>query len=64
MNVGAVALMIAVTWQLSRVAVVDLLTTGIAALSAVLLIYARINSAWLIGAGALFGFLGMSRIAG
>ena len=63
-NVGAVALMIAVTWQLSRGAVVDLLTAGIAALSAVLLIYARINSAWLIGAGALFGFLGMSRIAG
>jgi chromate transporter len=63
-NVGAVALMIAVTWQLSRAAVIDQPTGAVAAVSAVLLIYVRINSAWLIGAGALLGFLGMSRIAG
>jgi chromate transporter len=63
-NVGAVALMIAVTWQLSRAAVVDSLTGGIAALSAVALVYFRINSVWLICAGALIGFAGMGRFAG
>jgi chromate transporter len=55
-NVGAVALMIAVTWQLSRAALVDLPSGAIAALSAVVLIYFRINSAWLIFAG---GFVGL-----
>ena len=56
-NVGAVALMIAVTWQLSRAALVDFPTGAIAALSAVVLIYFRINSAWLIFAGGLGGLL-------
>jgi len=56
-NVGAVALMIAVTWQLSRAALVDFPTGAIAALSAVVLIYFRINSAWLIFAGGLFGLV-------
>jgi chromate transporter len=56
-NAGAVALMIAVTWQLSRAAVVDFWTAAIAALSAIALVYFRINSAWLIFAGALFGFV-------
>jgi chromate transport protein ChrA len=63
-NVGAVALMIAVSLQLGRAAVVDLLTGGIAALSAVILIFLRINSAWLIFAGALIGFARMSWFAG
>ena len=56
-NVGAVALMIAVTWQLSRAALVDFPTGAIAALSAVVLIYFRINSAWLIFAGGLVGLV-------
>jgi chromate transporter len=56
-NVGAVALMIAVTWQLSRAALVDFPTVAIAALSAVVLIYFRINSAWLIFAGGLVGLV-------
>jgi chromate transporter len=56
-NVAAVALIIAVTWQLSRAAVVDSLTGGIAALSALLLIYFRLNSAWLIFVG---GFVGLT----
>jgi chromate transporter len=55
-NVGAIALMIAVSWQLGRAAVVDFLSGAIAALSAVVLIYFRINSAWLIFAGGLAGF--------
>jgi chromate transporter len=59
-NVGAVALMIAVTWQLSYAAVVDFLTGTLAALSAVVLIYFRINSAWLICGGALVGLVSMT----
>ncbi len=59
-NVGAVALMTAVTWQLGRAAVIDFLSAGIAICSAVVLIYFRINSAWLIFAGALLGFARMS----
>jgi chromate transporter len=59
-NVGAVALMIAVSLQLGRAAVVDFVTGGIAALSAVILISFKINSAWLIFAGALIGFARMS----
>jgi chromate transporter len=56
-NVGAVALMIAVTWRLSRAALVDFPTGAIAALSAIVLIYIRTNPAWLIFAGGLFGLV-------
>jgi len=56
-NVGAVALMVAVTFQLGRAALVDLPTVAIAAASAVALIHFRINSAWLILGGALIGFI-------
>ncbi|HUO05491.1 MAG TPA: chromate efflux transporter [Candidatus Binataceae bacterium] len=56
-NAGAVALMIAVTWQLGRAAIVDPVTAGIAAMSAAILFRYRINSAWLIGAGAIAGFI-------
>jgi chromate transporter len=62
-NVGAVALMIAVTWQLSRAALVDFPTGVIAALSAVTLIYFRINSAWLVFAGGLIGPMARLRFA-
>jgi chromate transporter len=54
-NAGAVALMLAVTWQLGRAAIVDVPTSLLAALSAALLIFTRINSVWLIGSGALAG---------
>lgn len=63
-NVGAVALMIAVSLQLGRAAVIDFPSGGIAALSAVILITFRINSAWLILAGALVGFARMSWFGG
>lgn len=56
-NAGAVALMIAATWQLGRAALVDFPTAAIAALSAVVLIYFRINSVWLIFAGGLVGLV-------
>jgi chromate transporter len=54
-NVGALALMAAVTLQLSRAALVDIPTVVIGAISALLLIYSRINSAWLILAAGLIG---------
>jgi chromate transporter len=63
-NVGAVALMIAVTWQLSRAALVDFPTSAIAALSAVVLIYFQINSAWLIFAGGLVGLVATRWLGG
>ncbi len=63
-NAGAVALMIAVSLQLGRAAVIDLLTGAISALSAVILIFLRVNSAWLILAGAFIGFVRMSWFGG
>jgi chromate transporter len=54
-NVGAVALMIVVTWQLSRAALVDWVTTVIALVSAAMLIGFRLNSAWLVLAGGIIG---------
>jgi len=56
-NVGAVALMVAVTCQLGRAALVDFPTGAMAAISAVVLIYFRINSAWLIFVGGLIGLM-------
>jgi len=55
-NVGALALMAAVTLQVSRAALVDVTTAVVAAISALLLIYSRMNSAWLIFAAGLVGF--------
>ena len=56
-NVAALALMIVVSAQLARSAIVDSKTAAIAAVSAILLIYFRVNTPWLIlGSGAL-GFL-------
>ena len=62
-NVGAVALMIAVTWQLSRPALVDLPTAAIGMASAIGLIYFRLNSVWLLGGGALVGFMAQRWLA-
>jgi chromate transporter len=53
-NVAAVALMIVVSWQLGRAALVDLPTIAIAVASGVLLWF-RVNSAWLVIGGALAG---------
>ena len=62
-NVGAVALMIAVTWQLSRAALVDLPTAAIGIASAIGLIYFQLNSVWLLGGGALLGFVAQRLLA-
>jgi len=54
-NVAALALMAAVTWELGRAAVVDKTTTALAFISAVLLVRYRVNSVWLILGAAAFG---------
>ena len=55
--VASMGLMTVVTWQLARSAVVDWLTFFLAALSAVLLIRFKTNSAWLILGGAVIGLI-------
>jgi len=47
--------MAVVSWQLGRAALVDPLTVAIAVASLIALARFRVNSAWLIGAGALAG---------
>jgi chromate transporter len=54
-NVAAIGLMLAVTWQLARSAVVDWPSAGVAMVATVLLLRWRINSVWLIAGGATFG---------
>ncbi len=56
-NAASLALMVVVTWRLGRAAIIDPPTTAIAALSAFVLLRYRINSAWLIAAGAVIGAL-------
>lgn len=62
-NVGALALMVVVSWQLGRAAVVDWTTVGLAAASAVLLMRYRVNSLWLIFGGAAVGFVALTLAA-
>jgi chromate transporter len=56
-NAASVALMVAVTFELGRSAIVDWLTGGLAVAAALVLFRFRVNSAWLVlggaGAGAL-----------
>ncbi len=54
-NVAALGLMAAVTWQLGRAAVVDPLTAALALAAAVLLVRTRLNSVWLLAAGGALG---------
>ncbi len=56
-NVAALSLMIAVTWQLARAAIVDAPTLALALVSAVLLLRFKLNSAWLIMSAAALGLL-------
>ncbi|MEN3329451.1 MAG: chromate transporter [Acidobacteriota bacterium] len=55
-NVAALALMLVVTSQLGRAAVVDLVTLALTLISAFILFRWRVNSAWLILAGAIVGW--------
>jgi len=56
-NVASLALMAVVTWQLGRVALRDPLIITIAILSLIGLVSDRLNSAWLIMAGGLVGWM-------
>ena len=56
-NAASVGLMAAVTWQLGRAALIDRTTIALAAFSLLALTVVRINSAWLIAAGAMIGWL-------
>jgi chromate transporter len=57
-NAASVALMATVTWELGRAAIVDWLTGGLALAAAMVLLTTRVNSAWLVVAGAAVGGLG------
>src|SRR5215470_6008077 len=54
-NVAALGLMAVVTWQLGRAAIVDAPTAAMAALALIALVRGRVNSAWLVLAGAGLG---------
>ncbi len=54
-NVAALGLMAAVTWQLARSAIADWLTGLVAVSAAVLLIRFKVNSTWLVLGGGLAG---------
>ncbi len=63
LNVGAVAVMAGVTWQLARTAIVDVFTALLAIAAGVVLLRWRINSAWLVAAAALVAFI-VKRVTG
>jgi chromate transporter len=56
-NVASLALMAVVTWQLGRACLVDFVTVGLAAVSVVCLWRWKLNSAWLVGLGAVAGLI-------
>jgi chromate transporter len=56
-NAASLALMFVVTYQLGRAALLDTATLVIAILSALLLFKTRLNSAWLVLAGAILGLV-------
>ena len=56
-NVASLALMAWVTVQLGKVALIDIPTAVLAAMAAFLVFRWKLNTAWLVGAGAVVGFL-------
>lgn len=56
-NVASLALMVVVTYELGRSAMVDTITVALALASTLLLIRYKVNSAWLVLGGALIGLL-------
>jgi len=56
-NAAALGLMAAVTWELARAAVVDVVTLLLALSAAVLLVRFKVNSTWLVLGGGLFALL-------
>jgi chromate transporter len=56
-NAASLSLMAVVTWRLGRAALVDWLTVAMLVASLILLIRFRLNSAWLVLIGALYGLV-------
>ena len=56
-NVGSLALMAVVTWQLAGAALVDAWTVLLALVAAVLLLRWKVNSSWLVLGGGVAGLL-------
>jgi len=56
-NVGSLALMAGVAWQLGRAAIVDPVTAALAAAALLILMRFKVNSAWLVLGGALVGLV-------
>jgi len=56
-NVASLALMTVVTWNLGRAALVDWLTVALALAATILLLRYKLNSVWLVLAGAAVGVL-------
>jgi chromate transporter len=56
-NVGLLALMAVVTWQMGRASLVDLDTVLLAGASLIALLRFRLNSAWLVLMGGFVGIL-------
>jgi chromate transporter len=56
-NVGSLALMAEVTWQLGRTSLIDVATIVLAVASVVALMRLRLNSAWLVLIGAVIGLM-------
>ena len=56
-NVASLGLMAAVTWQLGRSSLIDILTVFIALVSLMLLIRFKVNATWLIIGGAIIGLV-------
>ncbi len=56
-NIASLVLLGVVTFELAKTAIFNLTTVGIAAVSAVILLRFRVNSAWLVLGGALIGLL-------
>ncbi len=55
--IASLALMVFVTYELGTAALIDMLTIAMAAASVLLLIRFRVNSGWLVLAGAVIGLL-------
>lgn len=56
-NAGSLGMMAAAVIRLADTAIVDLLTASVAVAALAVLLTRRINTAWLVGAGALVGIL-------
>jgi chromate transporter len=54
---GSLALMAVVTWQLGKASLVDWMTLAIFGVSLIMLLRFKVNSAWLIGAAGVVGFM-------